>query len=57
MDSLPKRFLREPLDGGPHKGMVADVEPMVRAYYKVRGWNEAGVPAPELLERLGLAGL
>ncbi|MCG8509527.1 MAG: aldehyde ferredoxin oxidoreductase family protein [Rhodospirillales bacterium] len=56
MDSLPGRFLKEPLAGGPLKGCVADVEPLLDTYYKVRGWDNDGVPAPALLARLGLEG-
>ncbi|MBC8159405.1 MAG: aldehyde ferredoxin oxidoreductase C-terminal domain-containing protein [Alphaproteobacteria bacterium] len=53
-DTLPKRFLQEPLTGGPHKGHVAELEPLLDTYYKVRGWDADGVPAPALLERLGI---
>jgi aldehyde:ferredoxin oxidoreductase len=57
MDSLPRRFLDEPITGGPLKGCVADVEPLLDTYYKVRGWDGDGVPAPALLARLGLEGV
>jgi aldehyde:ferredoxin oxidoreductase len=29
---------------------------MLPEYYELRGWDENGVPKPELLERLGLQG-
>ena len=56
-DTLPKRFLHEPLTGGPHKGRVAELESLLDTYYKVRGWDAGGIPAPALLKRLGLQGV
>jgi len=29
---------------------------LVQAYYRVRGWNEEGIPTPETLKRIGLWG-
>lgn len=57
MDTLPGRFAKEPLNGGPHKGVVVDVKPMVLDYYRARDWDEAGVPRKGLLHRLGLGNL
>lgn len=53
-DTLPDRFLREPLNEGPARGRVVDLETMLKEYYFVRGWDEEGVPKPETLKRLGL---
>jgi aldehyde:ferredoxin oxidoreductase len=53
-DSLPNRFLTEPLKEGPSRGRVVDLEMMLKEYYFVRGWDEEGRPKPETLKRLGL---
>jgi len=53
-DTLPNRFLREPLREGPARGRVVDLETMLKEYYFVRGWDEEGVPKPETLKKLGL---
>jgi aldehyde:ferredoxin oxidoreductase len=43
-DTLPKRFTDEPLKEGPSKGQVVPVERMVKDYYKIKGWDERGIP-------------
>jgi len=43
-DTLPPRLLNEALTTGPAKGRVADLDAMLDEYYKVRGWDEYGVP-------------
>ncbi len=53
-DTLPPRFLKEPLKEGPARGRVVDLAPMLDEYYFVRGWDEDGVPKQEKLEELGL---
>ncbi len=55
-DTLPERFLTEPLSGGPQKGRIAELEPLLVNYYKARGWDAEGIPAPALVSRLGLDG-
>jgi aldehyde:ferredoxin oxidoreductase len=42
-DTLPERFLREPVPTGPHAGKVCDLAPMLEAYYALRGWPEGRV--------------
>jgi aldehyde:ferredoxin oxidoreductase len=37
-DTLPERFLREPVPTGPHAGKVCELAPMLEAYYELRGW-------------------
>ncbi len=55
-DTLPRRFLEEPLSEGPSKGHVCDLEPMLDAYYKFRGWDvKTGLPTRTKLEELGLS--
>jgi aldehyde:ferredoxin oxidoreductase len=57
-DTLPKRFLREPVPEGRFKGELIDpakLEKMKTEYYAIQGWDPAtGVPTPEMLEELGL---
>ncbi|MFW9780186.1 MAG: orotidine 5'-phosphate decarboxylase / HUMPS family protein, partial [Candidatus Heimdallarchaeota archaeon] len=53
-DSLPKRFLVEPLDQGPAKGLLADIDALLSEYYRLRGWDELGVPSERKLEELSL---
>ena len=43
-DTLPRRFTHEPLKTGASKGQVVPVDRMVKEYYKVRGWDQRGVP-------------
>ena len=57
-DTLPRRFLEEPLPegSGPSTGSVLELEPMLDEYYRARGWDvETGLPTREKLEELGLS--
>jgi aldehyde:ferredoxin oxidoreductase len=56
-DTLPPRLLQEAPSDGPSKGWVVQLEPMLKEYYRGRGWDENGVPKPAKLAELGLAGL
>ena len=54
-DTLPRRFLEEPLPFGPGEGHVNKLEPMLDDYYRLRGWeNKSGIPTSKKLEELGL---
>lgn len=54
-DTLPERFLSEPVSDGPGKGRVVHLEPLLKEYYEVREWDlETGRPSPRRLEALGL---
>jgi aldehyde:ferredoxin oxidoreductase len=57
-DTLPRRFLEEPIPDGPSRGMVMreDVlEKMKDEYYDIRGWDRAtGIPTPQRLFALDL---
>lgn len=55
-DRLPPRLL-EPLDAGPAAGKVPNIVDQLKEYYEVRGWSQDGLPLPETLRALGLAGL
>jgi len=47
-DTLPKRFLQEPIPEGPSKDQVCPLEPMLEEYYAARDWNrETGYPSPD----------
>ena len=53
-DSLPPRILKEPLSDGPAKGETVDLEKMLNEYYKLRGWDNNGIPTEEKLKELGI---
>ncbi|MDR3573804.1 MAG: aldehyde ferredoxin oxidoreductase family protein [Anaerolineaceae bacterium] len=55
-DTLPDRILNEPVKDGPSKGWVSKLEPMLKEYYRGRGWDEQGVPKPHKLAELKLEG-
>jgi aldehyde:ferredoxin oxidoreductase len=56
-DTLPPRLLTEAPTDGPSKGWVSNLEPMLKEYYRTRGWDENGVPTHKKLTELGLAEL
>jgi aldehyde:ferredoxin oxidoreductase len=56
-DTLPLRLLNEAPADGPSQGWVVQLEPMLKEYYRGRGWDENGVPKPKKLAELGLTGL
>mgnify|MGYP006293976169 CR=1 FL=1 len=43
-DTLPERFTQERLPEGDSKDQVVPVRDMVREYYRLKGWDEKGVP-------------
>ncbi len=54
-DTLPARFLEEPMPEGPAKGQTVNLDPLLDAYYGYRGWDkETGKPTQEKLKELGL---
>ncbi len=53
-DTLPPRLLSEPVPAGPSAGWVSHLPPMLAEYYRVRGWDERGVPKASKLKELGL---
>lgn len=56
-DSLPKRFLEQPMAEGPTKGHVVELDKLLSDYYQQRGWDPEGKITPEKLEELGLRDL
>lgn len=53
-DTLPQRLLKDPIATGPMTGKRSHVPEMVPEYYRLRGWNEQGVPTTEKLRELAL---
>jgi len=53
-DTVSKRMLEEPLPNGPAEGNVLRLNEMLPEYYRLRGWDENGIPMPEKLAALGL---
>jgi aldehyde:ferredoxin oxidoreductase len=52
-DTLPERFLSEPVPNGPAKGRVVPLAPMLNEYYEARDWDrETGRPSIERLRQL-----
>ncbi len=52
-DVLPPKMY-EPAKTGPRGGKVPPMEKMLPEYYRLRGWDENGVPTKDTLEKLGL---
>jgi aldehyde:ferredoxin oxidoreductase len=53
-DTLPKRFMEEPMPEGPSQGSVCQIEEMLADYYEQRGWDKNGVPTQAKLKELDL---
>jgi aldehyde:ferredoxin oxidoreductase len=47
LDTLPEKFLDDPIGEGPSKGAKVDLKPMVQDFYERMGWDERGVPRRE----------
>ncbi|MHA1689959.1 MAG: aldehyde ferredoxin oxidoreductase family protein, partial [Promethearchaeota archaeon] len=50
-DTLPSR-LQYPLKKGLTKNKILKIDAMLDKYYKIRGWNENGIPTEETLKKL-----
>jgi len=55
LDTLPEKFLAEPIGEGPSTGARVDLKPMVQDFYRIMGWDEQGVPRPETLAAFNLS--
>jgi aldehyde:ferredoxin oxidoreductase len=57
-DTLPKRFLEEPIPDGPSKGMNTDeatLSRMLDEFYGIKGWDKTtGIPTKDKLVKMGL---
>jgi len=52
-DVLPKRLTEQPqIDGGDES--IVRLAPLLKKYYRIRSWDEHGVPKRKLLVKLGL---
>lgn len=57
-DKLPAKILNQGLKNGPNKGRVfsqQDFDYAKATFYRLRGWDDEGVPSTEKLAELGLA--
>jgi aldehyde:ferredoxin oxidoreductase len=55
-DTVPARFIEEALPSGESKGEKLDLDAMLGEYYRVRGWDDDGIPTKKKLCELGLEG-
>jgi len=53
-DTLPSRLLTQGRNSDPDQRVVP-LEKMKTAYYRIRGYDEKGIPSKELLEKLKIA--
>ncbi len=54
-DTLPARYLEDPVPDGPAKGKVIPLEEMLREYYQARDWDwETGYPSEKKVTELGM---
>jgi len=54
-DTLPSRFIAEPMPDGPAAGHTVDLETMLDEYYRLREWDlDTGIPEKSTRARLGL---
>jgi aldehyde:ferredoxin oxidoreductase len=53
-DSYPKRITTEKLASGTASNQIFEAETLLNDYYKVRGWDENGIPTKAKLNELGL---
>ncbi|MDW7673268.1 MAG: aldehyde ferredoxin oxidoreductase family protein [Bacillota bacterium] len=53
-DTLPPRLLEEARSDGPAKGNRVPLAEMLKEYYIIRGWDQAGKPKEEKLRELAI---
>jgi aldehyde:ferredoxin oxidoreductase len=56
-DTLPKRNLVQPMQEGPAKGHVVELDQMLDEYYALMGWDNNGIPKQHTIDSLGLGEL
>ncbi|KGK88157.1 aldehyde:ferredoxin oxidoreductase [Desulfosporosinus sp. HMP52] len=54
-DTLPKRLINE-LQRADDADSKVKLEEMIKDYYRIRGWDEQGIPTRRRLKKLGLEG-
>jgi aldehyde:ferredoxin oxidoreductase len=52
---LPKRLISE-LQRAEDMESKVNLQKMLKDYYRIRGWDEQGVPTKRRLDKLGLKG-
>jgi aldehyde:ferredoxin oxidoreductase len=50
-DTLPERFLKEGRKSDPRNRTVP-LDKMLKKYYKLKGYDEKGIPKKEILKKL-----
>jgi aldehyde:ferredoxin oxidoreductase len=54
-DTLPKRFVEEPLEEGPAKGLTCPIAEMLKLFYEYRKIDPiTGYPSKERLKELNI---
>jgi aldehyde:ferredoxin oxidoreductase len=53
-DTLPPRFLEDPMPDGAAKGQIVHLDVTLPEYYKLRGWSDTGIPTEAKLQELNL---
>jgi aldehyde:ferredoxin oxidoreductase len=53
-DTLPEKFLSQPLPRGSSEGQVVRLSEMLGEYYDLMEYDESGMPTAQALNRLGL---
>ena len=53
-DTLPKRFLKEPMPDGSSKGQVVELDGILDEFYELRGLDSEGHPTAEKMKAVGL---
>ncbi len=53
-DTLPPRFRNETLPEGPAKGQIVNIDELLQEFYRIRGWDELGIPSDRKLEELDI---
>jgi aldehyde:ferredoxin oxidoreductase len=53
-DTLPEKFLKEPIASGASQGSVVNLDLMLQEYYALMGWDSHGNITPAKLQELGL---
>jgi aldehyde:ferredoxin oxidoreductase len=53
-DILPPRLLHLARNDGMAAGVLPELDKMLEGYYRLRGWDENGIPTEKKLKELGL---
>lgn len=53
-DVFPSRLLRLVRNDGMAVGVLPELDKMLEEYYRLRGWDENGIPTEKKLRELGL---